>query len=72
VSDLVGLPARRFEEDGGADAAVDVAQWPLGVGVERLGVRLCAGNVGVDRGDEAGFAELAQDDTSEAGFGERR
>jgi hypothetical protein len=35
-------------------------------------VRLRAGDVSVDRGDEARFAELTQDHAPEAGLGERR
>ena len=53
VRDLVGLPAGRLEQDRGADTPVDVAQRSLGVGVERLAVRLLAGDVGVDRRDQA-------------------
>ena len=67
VRDLVGLPAGRLEQDRGADAPVDVAQRPLGVGVERLAVRLLAGDVGVDRRDEPRLAELAQHDAAEPG-----
>jgi hypothetical protein len=51
---------------------VDVAEGPLGVGIERLGVRLLATDVRVDGGNEAGLAELAQDDIPEAGLREGR
>ena len=72
MRDLVGLPAGRLEEDRGADAPVDVAQRPLGVGVERPAVRLLAGDVGVDRRDEPRLAELTEHDAAEAGLRERR
>ena len=71
MPDLVGLPPRRFEEDRGAGAPVDVPQRPFGVGVERLAVRLLTGDVGVDRCDEARLAELAQYDAPESGLPER-
>ena len=56
VSNLVSLAARRLEEDGGADPPVDIAERPLGVGVERLRVRMLAGDVRVDRGNKARLA----------------
>ena len=52
--------------------AVPTRRWmsrraPLRVGVERPGVGLVAGDVGVDRGDEPRLAELAQHDAAELG-----
>src|SRR5450759_1122307 len=71
MRDLVGLSARRLEEDRGTDAPGDVAQRALGIGVERAAVRLLAGDVGVDRRDEARLAELAQHHASKAGLRQR-
>ena len=60
---LLGLPARRLEEDRRPDSPVDVPQRPLGIRVERPGVRLLASNVRVDRRDEARLAKLTEYDT---------
>jgi hypothetical protein len=60
VRDLVHLAARRFEEYGRADAAVNVTKRALRVCVERPGMGLCAADVSVDGGDEARLAELPQ------------
>ena len=49
VGDLVHLPAGRLEQDGGADAAVDVAQRPGRVRVQGAGMRHRTRKVGVDR-----------------------
>ena len=62
---LVSLPARRFEKDGCSDAAVNVFEWPFAVRVERLSAAMRTGNVAVDRGIEARFPELSENDGPE-------
>jgi hypothetical protein len=72
VRHFVGLSARGLEQDRGSDAPVDVAQWSLGIGVERLAVRLLARDVRVDRRDQPRLAELAQHHAAETRLGQRR
>ena len=52
MRDLVRLPARRLEEGRRCNAPVDVAQRALGIGVQRSGVAVLAGNVELDRRPE--------------------
>ena len=65
VGHLVDLPAGRLEQNGGAGAAVDVAQRPGGVGVERPRMRQRPGEVGVERRVEPVLAQLAQEHGAE-------
>src|SRR6266705_485896 len=72
MRDLIGLAARRLEQDGCADSPMDVPQRPLGIGVERPAVRMLAGDIRIDRRHEAWLTELAKHYSSEARLRERR
>ena len=63
----VHLPARRLEQHRRSDAAVDVAERGLAVGIQSPGMRLRPGDVGVDGRRKARFAQLAEHDACEVG-----
>jgi hypothetical protein len=72
MRDLVSLAARRFEEDGRANAAMNVAERSLGVRVQRFAVRLLACNVCVNCGHETRLTELPKHNAPEAHVRTRR
>jgi len=66
MSHLVRLPARRLEQNRRTNATVYVAKWCLGIGIERLAMRLLTGNVGVDRRDESRLSEQTEHDAAKS------
>ena len=72
VGDLVHLPAGGFEEDGRAHAAMDIAERPPGIGIQRPGVRGGTREIGGDGHVEPLLAQLSEHDGAELGDVQRR
>ncbi len=72
VSHPVGLTARRLEQDRRPDPPVDVFERVPGIDVEGTGVGVLAGDVGVDRRQKAGLAELSENNPAKLRNVQRR